>query len=158
MTTPVLEWTDLESGLWFCVKLTPQIRCDVEMFEDGDRKADWLWSVYLDVDGECLHVIKEDYAGESVDAAKLAAETFAREWVARQAVALGDGWISCQERLPDDGDGWYHVAAHDYKGRYPRHGIAQFTRDRFWIDGDDGEGDSVFAWRHPALPPLPEVK
>lgn len=98
--------------------------------------------------------IIRDAGYPTLDAAKLAAETFAREWVARQAAALGGGWISVEERLPES-DGWYHVAVHDYKGRYPRHELAEFTHGRFWIPGDNGEGDSVFAWRGPALPPLP---
>ena len=38
----------------------------------------------------------------TLDAAQLAAETFAREWVAKQAAALGDGWIPVGERLPED--------------------------------------------------------
>lgn len=67
---------------------------------------------------------------------------------------IPSSWISVGERLPES-DGWYHVAVHDYKGRYPRHAVAEFTRDRFWIADDNGEGDSVFAWRGPALPPLP---
>lgn len=37
----------------------------------------------------------------TLDAAKLAAETFAREWVAKQAAALGDGWVRVGERLPE---------------------------------------------------------
>lgn len=66
-------------------------------------------------------------------------------------------WVNVKERLPES-DGWYHVAVHDYKGRYPRHELAEFTLGRFWIPGDNGEGDSVFAWRGPALPPLPAAE
>lgn len=145
---PVLEWLDDEvtvsNGL--LLRLCP-----------SEERQEWDWYAY-DLQGLELGTGTDD--GRGVEHAKAQAEAFAREWIAEQAVALGDGWISCQERMPESDDGWYHVAVHDYKGRYPRHAIAQFTRDRFWIDGDDGEGDSVFAWRHPALPPLPvaEVK
>ena len=122
----------------------------------------WYVLARLDVFGTVSRfplVGASGHTSPTLDAAKLAAETFAREWVAAQAAALGDGWVSVGERLPEN-DGWYHVAVHDYKGRYPRHAVAEFTRDRFWIADDDGEGDSVFAWRQPALPPLPvaEVK
>lgn len=131
------------------IDMTAQVTDTLEVWIGGVGTG-LGWCLSAEADGEGIV--------SGIGEAKDRAETFAREWVARQAAALADGWISCKERMPEKGDGWYHVAVHDYKGRYPRHGIAQFTRDRFWIDGDDGEGDSVFAWRHPALPPLPEVK
>ena len=139
----MIEWYGTGGHTADCGDLT------LEAFGSG-----FTFRAVVSVNGEpLLHGF--DYP--TLDAAKLAAETFAREWVAKQAAALGDGWISTEERLPEN-DGWYHVAVHDYKGRYPRHAVAEFTRDRFWIADDDGEGDSVFAWRGSALPPCPSLR
>ena len=96
---------------------------------------------------------------KSMPAAKARCERMAREWVARQAAALGDGWIPVGERLPVDRQHVIVLAHH------PTHHIAPFystayyhvSTGRFHPTHGEVTYNSLTHWRH--LPPLPpEVK
>jgi hypothetical protein len=111
---------------------------------------------------EVAHTDSERYLNlalsfeDTPDAAKLAAEAFARTWIAAQAAALGDGgeWTSAIPKEP----GWYWVrTAHDERrpGQLtpPRIELLK-TNDlaRYW-------GEPFQCWSVPVEPPpLPEPK
>ena len=101
--------------------------------------------------------IIRDAGYPTLDAAKSAAETFAREWVAAQAAALGDGWVSVEERLPeDDRNVLVFISAPHAPycygiGSYgPMNGPRWRSRDIMF------RSHFVSHWR--PLPPRPEVK
>lgn len=118
--------------------------------------------------------IIRDAGYPTLDAAKSAAETFAREWVATQAAALGmrcvdawhvwvaaqaaalgDGWIPVGERLPEDDTKMLVLAAHP--GCAPFYSTARYflDSDRWHTDGGDSYG-GITHWRElPPPPPLP---
>ena len=143
--TPVLEWTD--TGRWheanigemLCLAVSP---CEV--------RQEWDWRVDT-YDGRLIGEGTDD--GRGIDAAKLAAEAFARTWIAEQSAALGDGWISVEERLPEAVFAC-HVACRDER---TFHGCGYYLSSGRWaIDGDLTGQIAVTHWR--PLPPLPEVK
>lgn len=94
----------------------------------------------------------------TLDAAKSAAEAFAREWVAAQAAALGDGgeWTSVLPNAP--GYYWYRIPAPDEDSLEPD--TWTDVRLQFWnrpaLIGT--LGCSVQFWSVPVEPPpLPEA-
>lgn len=89
-----IEWRQRPSGLLVaeCGDLT------LIAFEG---RGDLHFRAIVEIESQPL---LDGFDYDTLDAAKLAAETFAREWVARQARALGDGWIPVAERLPEDFD------------------------------------------------------
>ena len=111
-----------------------------------------VWSVVL-TDSDGVRFELGMGVSDSLDAAKLAAETFAREWVARQAAALGDGWIPVGERLPEDFDAVV-IFAKECDG-YAYRGLAIYDAQygKWIVNGGSGHGLTVSHWLE--LPPLP---
>lgn len=115
------------------------------------------WCLSAEADGEGIV--------SGIGEAKDRAETFAREWVAAQAAALGDGWISVEERLPE-----HHVEVlvtgvdrGPFQAVGMWHGAADEIFDEepgwfIWNRPFTYRPDFVTHWR--PLPPLPvaEVK
>ena len=81
---------------------------------------------------------------------KLAAETFAREWVAKQAAALGDGWIPVEDQLPERGIAVLAVYISPIKS--DRRIDLMWHGPKGWHAGGS-ESITVTHWR--PLPPLP---
>lgn len=107
------------------------------------------WCLSAEADGEGIV--------SGIDAAKSAAEQFAREWVAAQAAALGDGWISVEERLPEDDNVQVMVLAfHPTCNVAPFYAFAYYKRETgLFCAGGGGVYGNLTHWR--LLPPLPEA-
>lgn len=93
----------------------------------------------------------------TLDAAKSAAEKFARTWIAAQAAALGDGWISVEERLPEE---YIRVLCRLTIGAGGTEGgwaVGSYAREFGWMtDGippQERHHYTTTHWR--SLPPLP---
>lgn len=108
--------------------------------------------------GANLNYLGTDSVGvaDTLDAAKSAAEAFAREWVAAQAAALGDGWVSVEERLPEIGA--RVLIAHSENGGPPIAETGDFERSGWALDsiGWLMLGMTVTHWC--PLPPLPAAE
>ena len=119
-----------------------------------DHRATWLVEV-AHADGERYLNLALSFE-DTPEAAKLAAETFAREWVAKQASALGDGWIPVGERLPEDFDAVV-IFAKECDG-YTYRGLAIYDAQygKWIVNGGSGHGLTVSHWLE--LPPLPVVE
>lgn len=82
---------------------------------------------------------------------------FAREWVAAQAAALGDGWVSVEERLPEE---YIRVLCRLTIGAGGTEGgwaVGSYAREFGWMtDGippQERHHYTTTHWR--SLPPLP---
>ena len=94
----------------------------------------------------------------TLDAAKSAAEAFAREWVAAQAAALGDGWVSVEERLPESDNVQVMVLAfHPTCNVAPFYAFAYYKRETgLFCAGGGGVYGNLTHWC--PLPPLPAAE
>lgn len=148
---PILKWTTADRShretanvgalLWLAVS-----PCEV--------RQEWDWRVDT-YDGRLIGEGTDD--GRGVEHAKTQAEAFARQWIAAQATALGDGWISAEERLPEE-HGEALVVAVD-QDEYVFRAVADFyPPTKLWEVYSMLSSVNVTHWR--PLPPLPvaEVK
>ena len=151
----MIEWRQEEPD-WYIAKCA-DLMLDVELMETGGDPEPWLWSANLNCAEAPGAIEFQSGWASSGDAAKLEAEKFAREWVARQAAAIGDGWVSVEERLPeDDRNVLVFISAPHAPycygiGSYgPMNGPRWRSRDIMF------RSHFVSHWR--PLPPRPEVK
>ena len=89
-----LNWTpNLTTGPNFEAQVGEILWLEVA---SNDAREEWEWRAF-DSKGD---LIAGGTRGGRQDAAKSAAEQFAREWIAAQAAALGDGWMRAEDELP----------------------------------------------------------
>jgi len=132
----VIEWKLSPDGMEWTVGADDLY---LSVFDTGDRI---MWDVGVSMRRRSTSEGK----AASFDEGKAKAETFAREWVARQAAALGDGWIPVGERLPEDFDAVV-IFAKECDG-YAYRGLASYDAQygKWIVNGGSGHGLTVSHW------------